>query len=128
MREFQDKDRRRRYLYSPVILLLFSILVFFVAKGASGVMRKERGASARVEELENESQNLEARQKKLENNIAKLKTEEGVVDEIRQKFNVTREGENLAIIIDADKNTGEKQKQTPWYERVWDAMIRIIKK
>ena len=125
MREFQDKERRKRYLYSPIVLLLLSILVFFMAKGAASVMNKERESRAKVSELDKESQKLESRQKMLQANIGKLETEEGVIEEIRQKFNVTREGENVTIIVDNQEKLNTTSKDATWYKKWWNAIIQL---
>ncbi|HEY4528650.1 MAG TPA: septum formation initiator family protein [Candidatus Paceibacterota bacterium] len=125
MREFQDKERRKRYLYSPIVLLLLSILVFFMAKGAASVMNKERESRAKVSELDKESQKLESRQKMLQANIGKLETEEGVIEEIRQKFNVTREGESVTIIVDNQEKLNTTSKDATWYKKWWNAIIQL---
>ena len=125
MREFQDKERRKRYLYSPIVLLLLSILVFFMAKGAASVMNKERESRAKVSELDKESQKLESRQKMLQANIGKLETEEGGIEEIRQKFNVTREGENVTIIVDNQEKLNTTSKDATWYKKWWNAIIQL---
>ena len=112
-------------MYSPIVLLLLSILVFFMAKGAASVMNKERESRAKVSELDKESQKLESRQKMLQANIGKLETEEGVIEEIRQKFNVTREGESVTIIVDNQEKLNTTSKDATWYKKWWNAIIQL---
>jgi len=52
---------------------------------------------------------LREEEKKLSTDIAKLKTEEGVEESIREKFGFTKEGEGLIVIVN-DKNKEEAPK------------------
>ncbi len=53
---------------------------------------------------------LEKSKNKLNSDIAKLKTEEGIEGNIRDKFGLAKEGENMILIIE-DKNQEEVPKE-----------------
>ena len=124
MRELQSKQRLKRALYSAPSLILLSLLALVLVKGAIGVMEKDHFSAERSEALEVELLVLTAREQELEGEIESLETEEGIKEEIRERFSVTEEGEHLAIIVD-DKRVASSTNQSKrsWYKRLWAAII-----
>lgn len=100
MREFRQKQRFRSFLYSVPSLVLLVILTFLLARGAAAIMDKKNESAARLEELESENALLRDRQASLKAGIARLRTEEGIIEAIRSKFNAARFGEHLAVIVE----------------------------
>jgi cell division protein FtsB len=119
MKELQRKQRMRRILYSWPSLVLAAVITFFLVKGATGVMLKERKSAERVRNLESQAKELESRQGELESSIARLQTEDGILEEIREKFSVSREGEYVAIIVDEKKATTTVEQTTGERFRGW---------
>lgn len=127
MKELRQKQRMKQVLYSWFSLILLTVLTFFIAKGSVELMSKERESAKRLTALEFETEELEVRETELHNNIAKLGTEEGIIEEIRGKFGVTREGEYVAIIVDERSESASSSVVVdhPWYKKLWDAITRI---
>ena len=100
MQELQRKQKLRQLVYSIPSLILLIILTFFLAKGALGVLGKERESASRVKTLEAKAVTVIDRKHELEEGIKNLQTDEGIVAEIKAKFSVMREGEHVAIIVD----------------------------
>ncbi|MSR87975.1 MAG: hypothetical protein EXS69_02325 [Candidatus Zambryskibacteria bacterium] len=124
MRELQRKQKIRQLLYSWPSLVLIGIITYFLVKGAIGIMQVERDSAGRVKELEKESFELSIREQKLALDINKLKTEQGIVEEIKEKFSVTRDGEYVAIIVDSrNRATSTDSSTLSWYMRLIDAII-----
>lgn len=122
-----DKLKRRQYarrlMYSyPVLLLLFA-LVIVLARGAVGIIGKQV-ESGEVAALEKERATaLLARQEDLERKVERLKTEEGIKEEIRERFSVAAEGEHVAVIVEEKPATTTKEAAPlPWYKRFWNAI------
>lgn len=111
-------------LYSWPSIFLVLVITFFLAKGASGVMVKERQSAGRVETLESEAAKLEGREAELKNSIERLSTDEGIMEEIRQKFSVTKEGEYVAIIVDERARATSTDELKTWYQKLWSAIIK----
>ena len=111
-------------MYSFPSLALFLIFAFFLVKGAIGVVGKERESSARVSTLEEKARTLASREEELKYDISHLQTEEGIRDEVRERFSATEEGEYVAIIVD-DKTvaTSTDTSLWPWYKKLWNAII-----
>lgn len=87
-------------------------------------MDKERASSERAKDLEEKASALVLREQELREGIARLKTEEGIKDEIKERFSVTQEGERVAIIVDEKRSaTSTDTFMPPWYKRFWDAIM-----
>ena len=124
MRELQRKQKVRRIIYSFPSLIVLLIITFFLAKGALGVIDKSLESYRRSKNLEEKAETLALREQKLKEGIARLETEEGIKDEIKERFSVTQEGEYVAILVDdrrlASSTDGEG---LPWYKRFWIAIM-----
>ena len=59
---------------------------------------------------ENKVAQLEKEKEKLASDINKLKSQNGIEENIRDKFGLAKEGEGLIVILD-DKNTAETSKE-----------------
>lgn len=87
-------------------------------------MDKELESSARVRDLEAEAITLMLREQELKKDIARLETEEGIKEEIKDKFNVTQEGEHIAVIVDERRSaTSTDIFELSWYKRLWSVII-----
>lgn len=129
MKELQNRQKFKRYLYSYPSLFVLVVIAFFLAKGAAGIMQKKHESAQLVEDLEEQTQALSERRYELESNIARLQTEDGVVEEIRRKFNVTREGEHVAIILDGKvEATTTEPSAVERLKKGWDKFKRLLKK
>lgn len=100
MKELRDKQRFKRYLYSYPSLVIIIIIAFLLARGAAGIFSKERESAQVLKDLEEKNAALASRQESLKGDIASLQTEEGIIEEVRRKFNVIRPGEHLAIVVE----------------------------
>ncbi|MCR4279328.1 MAG: septum formation initiator family protein [Candidatus Zambryskibacteria bacterium] len=127
MKELQRRQRVKRILYSYPSLIVMAVICFFLVRGAVGVMLKERASANKVEELEAQSEALESREAELNSEIARLETPEGIVEEIRDKFSVTREGEYVAIIVDdRPKATTTEKSASERFKEWWEKLMRIF--
>ena len=132
MKELRRKQAIKRWLYSYPSLVVVLIMTGFLIKGALGLMIIERENAHRVGTLEQESERLVGREAELVAEVAKLKTDEGIIEAIKEKFSVTRTGEYVAVIVDERaKATSTSQGPKTWYQKLWNAIISppwIIKK
>jgi hypothetical protein len=126
MREFQVKLRRKHLVYSYPSLLLLGLVTILIIKGTVGIMLKERASAQRVDELQAESLRLQEARDKLNEKISKLQTEEGIKDEIKRKFSVTEEGEQVAIIVDNRvKASSTTSFQEGWIKNLWQVFLNL---
>ena len=86
----------------------------------------ERESAHKVTNLEKEALSLALREKKLEEDINKLRTEVGIIEEIKQKFSVTREGEHVAIIVnERSKATSSATSTIEWFKESWQSIKNL---
>lgn len=124
MRELENRQKFKRRLYSlPALMALLAITVLLV-KGAYSIMLTERESSREAKLLALDVATLAEREKVLEEAIQKLETEEGIEEEIKSKYNVAREGERVAVIVDRPSNIATTtQEEKSWFKRMWTAII-----
>jgi cell division protein FtsB len=102
MSEFNRKNKYN-FWHSPLILIvLFCILILF-AYNIIGLIEKERETTEKKNVILSNIETLRNREKTLSNDIGKLKTEEGVEETIRDKYQVVKEGEKMVVIVDEEK-------------------------
>ena len=111
----------KKILYSWPILILLLLIVLLVGKGVWGVYQSERVSLANRVSSEKEYGELKARGESISSEIELLKTDKGIETEIRDKFRVVKEGEQLAIII----NSVEKQEEISvrgdsFWKKIWN--------
>lgn len=123
MRELQRKQNFKKALYSIPSLILLAVLVFFLGKGALKILMVERKSAQTVEDLELEAASLEVREEELKGQIEALNTEEGIMEEIREKFSVTRAGEHVALIVEVKQAESTDDMDESWWSKVWHAII-----
>jgi len=67
---------------------------------------------------------MKAREGVLSGEIDKLQTPSGIEEEIKSKFNVAKEGERVAVIVDRPEDVATTTSEIkPWYKRLWDDII-----
>ncbi len=124
MRELQRKQKVRRAMYSIPSLVILAFVTFFLVRGGWRVVEKEQESRASSNELASKTTALTLRQQELKADLARLKTEEGIKSEIRERFSVTEEGELMAIIVDDDGSSSTTDRSTmPWYKKVWSVIM-----
>ncbi len=114
MSEFNRKNKNN-FWHSPLVLIvLFCILILFVFN-IIGLAEKERETAKKKDIELSKIENLRIREKTLTDDISRLKTEEGIEETIRDKYQVVKEGEKMVVIVDeetkevtppVEKNTG----------------------
>ena len=104
MRNFQHKGRWKHILESRLVLVLLGILVLIFAWSVLGFWNKMMETSKNKKIAEAKITELKQEKEKLNSDISKLKTDEGVEESIRDKFGLAKDGEGMIVVVD-DKNT-----------------------
>ena len=97
-------------MQSKPVLLFLAVLLFIFAWGVFGFISKTGATRENRKISENKVAELERKKEKLSADIAKLETDEGVEENIRQKFGLAKEGEGVIIIVE-DPNKPEIPKE-----------------
>lgn len=104
MLRFQEKKSFKRYVYSPVSLILVGIVILIVMHAVYGVYRKAQSAGVFLGEANAKLAEMKEREMYFSNEIERLNSDLGIEEEIRKKFQVAKEGEKVIVIVDEEKN------------------------
>jgi propanediol dehydratase small subunit len=66
---------------------------------------------------------LRVRSEDLKSKIETLKTDTGIEEEIRSKFNVTKDNENMVVVVDDEKNVAST---TAPKANLWQKIINFL--
>jgi cell division protein FtsB len=126
MRELQKRQIIKKRIYSLPVLVILIIVVSIALKGTYGVFKKRQESAERIVSLEKKITSLEVRNEDLKDYIERLDTREGIDEEIKEKFSVTKEGEEVAVIVDP-RTTGTTTEEADlhWYKRWWNAVSNL---
>ncbi len=118
MAEFNRKNTYS-FWHSPVVLfVLFCILVLF-AYNVFGLIKKERETAKKKELILANIETLRKRESDITKDIEKIKTDEGVEEIIRDKFQVTKEGEKMVVIVDGESKNNIVKEENPDDHSFW---------
>lgn len=112
MFDFHEKRKIRSWLYSKVVigvLFLLSGLISVSAYNRYEVSNEMRG---KLEAKDKELQELQQRAQLLEAKVDYLDNERGIEEELRNRFDVAKEGEQVVILLNA-KETAVEAAQVP---------------
>ena len=105
MTDFQQKRQFNKVIHSKVFFVILFILVFFLGRATYNIYQKSRLSSANYIEVKSDYDSLKARKEMLESEINRLKTDNGIEEEIRSKFNVAKPGETVVTVINSATDT-----------------------
>lgn len=91
------------------------------------VLEKRSESARSVELLELKAAALRSKQVELGSNIESLKTAEGIEKEIKEKYNVAKEGERVVILVDREATTTEDTETgKAWWHKAWSAIMSAL--
>jgi len=117
MQKFQAHRRARRIIYSWPSLVILFVIMLVLAKATWGAYGKYTLARDNLADVRREHDSLEGRKETLSREIARLKTQEGVEEQIRRNFQVAKPGEDLVVVTDTPTSTlatTSAEKQPFW--------------
>lgn len=102
MRDFKKKQVFRKRLFSKPMLLLLGVMLFIVGNGTWDIYKKSVRSEHNLQMVKEEYSLLEEKQEEISKRIELLETETGIEREIRSKFNVAKDGEQVIVIVDPE--------------------------
>lgn len=110
MATYGKKDTTRSFWYTPLGILGVFVLMIVLTQAAYGMYRKDREAVNAKNLSEEKYQELTLKREELAEELAKLDTEEGIDQAVRDRFDVAREGEGVVVIVDDQSSTITEKK------------------
>ena len=99
MFDFQQKRKMRSVFGSPITQGVILLMTLFVLISTYNRYLIAKDMAERRFTVEAEIHTLEARRQKLDEEVKYLSNERGVEAEMRRQFDITREGEQLVILL-----------------------------
>jgi cell division protein FtsB len=124
MREFQARRQLKKRIYSIPVLILLLIFLILVIDGTWKVFQKERESQTNLNRVKSQLGSLNQRNLALSNDINRLKTTQGVEDEIRSKYEVSKNGEGVVVIVDKDTNATTSSSTISF----WQKFLNLFKR
>ncbi len=124
MIEFEQKKKLQKYLYSKTVLVVLCLMLVGIVNATFNVYQKHRLSSMNLDIATKEFDKLKDRHLTLASQIDRLHTEQGTEEEIRQKYRVVKEGEEIAVIVDENKKKQATASTTP--EGFWQKLKKIF--
>ena len=124
MFDFYEKRKIKQWIYSWPFLVLLVVISVFLAHGVWGVYQQELQTRINKNQRLTHLKELEVRKSALQDEINRLSTERGIEEEIRQKFEVAKEGESVIVIVEPPNDSyTEEGDYRGVIQRVIDTVI-----
>lgn len=123
MFDFHEKRKIKAILFSKITLLLLLVPIAFLGMSVFGLYEKEREVSKRRVENEQELERLHERARALKANVHALTSERGIEGEIRDRYDVAKEGETVVVIIEEEESepaqvSEKEEEKNSWLSRL----------
>ena len=120
MRNFQEKKRFKQVMQSKPVLVVLGIVILVFAWSVFGLVGKMRETIKNRQVAEEKIQALQKEKEQLTNNIDQLKTNQGLEENIREKFGLAKDGEGMVVVTD-DKDSsvgGAGNKSAGFFSKI----------
>ena len=119
MLDFQQKRKVRSFLYNRITIgILF--VIFLIVLHSTWVVYRKKVESEQMKEISQKNvQDLESRSQDLQNKIDRLSTKQGMEEEVRSKFSVAKDDENMVIIVQDEVSTSSKVSKVGFWAKIW---------
>ncbi len=120
MREFEQKKKIRKILYSRTMIFFLFLVFVFLLQATWRVYHKQAISRQSLNQVIQESKRLDDRERAIQASVDYLQTDKGVEAEIRSKFRATKPGEQVAIIINDEV---KRDISVPTQKTLWQKIL-----
>lgn len=129
MFDFHEKRKMKAILYSKVVFVLLILLAILLSVSVYNRFIVVQGTKVRLDERKEDLEALEMRAGVLQEKVDYLENERGIEEELRNRFDVAKEGEQVIVILeDKDKKTEKKSEESDVLEKKEESGIGSILK
>lgn len=109
MLDFQQKRKVKSFIYNRVTIGIIFVLVLYSSYSTIRVYQKQRESQLLKDVATKKLLELEQRDREIDFRINDLDTKQGLEREIRGKFNVSKDDENMVVVLDKESSTTSNQ-------------------
>jgi len=121
MTGFEERKKFWDIFYSPVVFFVLLVLFLLLSRAMWKVYNHQSASLEDRNRVERELSESQKRLDDLKGQVGFLETSQGVDDEIRTKFNVSKIGENVAVLVNDINATGATTtiiKDKSWWKKL----------
>lgn len=119
MLEFQRKRKTQKFIYSYFSIAILIIVIFLLSKSIFGLYSKAQASIDARKQSEHEYKELSARYDYVKGEIERLRTKEGIEEEVREKFSVVKPGEKLIVLV-AGASVPAPEEEKSFFKKIFD--------
>lgn len=121
MIDFQQKKKINKIIHSRVFFFVFFIIIIFLGRSTYDIYQRQQLSATNYTGVKKNYDSIKERKEMLESEIERLKTDIGVEEEIRGKFNVAKPGETVVTIISGSSSVStDSSKNNGFWNKIWD--------
>lgn len=127
MKNFQEKQRKttKRKKYSKTLLLVMVLILVLLVRGVFSVYAKERESQGEIDRILTQKSELQKRYENITEQSDALKSNTGVESEIRNKFDVVKQGEGVIVIVEKEMLVIQEDNRSV-LKKFWDSVKGVF--
>lgn len=125
-KNIQSTKTPKSRLHSLPVLVLLVVVIVLLARGTWGVYQKEKESRANVAMVQAELKTLKERKAVLEGETSRLATEEGVEAALREKYQVSKQGESVLVVVDKPLPATIVEEDKGFFSKMWKNVSGIF--
>ena len=119
-----DKRKIKKKVYSWWSVVILVVIAFFFINNTWDVYKKYAESKGNIINLQDSYDIAQMREGELRSKISYLGSERGLEEEIREKFNVVKDGEQVVVIINSNIEEDYKEvEKSNVVKRLWSKML-----
>lgn len=124
---FHEKRRMARFFFSKGTMLLLLVLVALMGYAALNAYERRQEAHERRMAVSDQLDRLRARADVLTADIAHLEDPRGIEAELRKRYDVGKEGEEVIILIDEPELRASTSVPTSKHTSLFERLARFFR-
>ncbi len=125
MFDFHEKRRLKSWIYSKPMVAGLLLIAVLLSISVYGRFKVEREMAGKRDELAGELEALKQHAATLESEVTRLKSERGIEEEIRDRYEVSKRGEQVVLIVgEEDKASSTPVEELPSEEEGFFDFLR----
>lgn len=127
MLDFRKKRTARRIVRSRIVIGILAVAVIFLGNATWNAYQGYSKAKEKEEHVVRQLEALTERKEGIEKDLNRLQTQRGVEAELRQRYNVGKEGEEVVVVVSEKNNLEtEESNERGFVATLWHAITSIF--